>query len=227
MNLSALTAWMLPRGVHPLNPRQSALAAAGAFTGLLLTALICGFVRAQLGLGLWLMAPLGASAVQVFCVPASPLAQPWPVIAGHTVSALAGLLAFALCGHTSLGAALAVGLAAGGMLLIRGLHPSGGGTALFVVLSQTGDWRFALFPVAVNAAVLVAVAMAWHRLTGLTYPHRPATGPRDGIVEADLEAAIAAETQFLDIDPADLKRLIAAAERHAEERRKAAKGPLD
>lgn len=30
--------------------------------------------------GAWLIAPMGASAVLLFCSPASPLAQPWAVI---------------------------------------------------------------------------------------------------------------------------------------------------
>jgi hypothetical protein len=43
----------------------------------------------------WLVAPLGASAVLVFAVPSSPLAQPWSVIGGNTLSALVG----AACAH--------------------------------------------------------------------------------------------------------------------------------
>ena len=39
----------------------------------------------------WLIAPLGASAVLVFALPASPLAQPWSVIGGNTFSALVGV----------------------------------------------------------------------------------------------------------------------------------------
>ena len=37
------------------------------------------------------MASLGASAVLVFAVPASPLAQPWSVIGGNFLSALVGV----------------------------------------------------------------------------------------------------------------------------------------
>jgi CBS domain-containing membrane protein len=38
-----------------------------------------------------LVAPIGASAVLVFAVPASPLAQPRAVIGGNVVSALVGI----------------------------------------------------------------------------------------------------------------------------------------
>jgi CBS-domain-containing membrane protein len=37
------------------------------------------------GVSIWLIAPMGASAVLVFAVPASPLAQPWSVIVGNTL----------------------------------------------------------------------------------------------------------------------------------------------
>ena len=62
---------------------------AGALIGIFLTGLLChlidGSIRQQLP---WLVAPLGASAVLVFALPASPLAQPWAVVGGNTVSAL-------------------------------------------------------------------------------------------------------------------------------------------
>jgi CBS domain-containing membrane protein len=32
----------------------------------------------------WLIAPMGASAVLVFALPASPMAQPWAVLGGNT-----------------------------------------------------------------------------------------------------------------------------------------------
>ena len=33
----------------------------------------------------WIVAPIGASAVLLFAVPASPLAQPWSIIGGNGV----------------------------------------------------------------------------------------------------------------------------------------------
>jgi CBS domain-containing membrane protein len=52
---------------------------------------------------------VGASAVLVFAVPNSPLAQPWAVVGGNTVSALVGVLAVRWLGHSDLAAGLAVG----------------------------------------------------------------------------------------------------------------------
>ena len=39
----------------------------------------------------YLIAPMGASAVLLFCLPASPLAQPWSVVGGNVVSGLVGM----------------------------------------------------------------------------------------------------------------------------------------
>ncbi len=91
---------------------------------------------------------------------------------------------------------------------------------LLVVLTHTKAPLFALFPAFTNSLLLVLAGLAYHALTRHTYPHAPKPVPVDGLIEADFAAAMAHETELLDIDPADLKRLIAAAERHAEARRK-------
>ncbi len=195
---------------------------AGVFLGIGLTALICGALRIEFSQKLWLMAPLGATAAQVFSVPTSPMSQPWPVVAGHALSALAGLVAVHLFGATSLGCAVAVALCVALMLQFRAMHPSGGGTALFVVISHTTDWGFILFPVVTNAIVLTAAAIAWHRLTGTTYPslQRIAPAPHTlalhRFVPDDLEAAL--QGQVLDISRDDIERLIERTEIHAYRR---------
>jgi len=168
----------------------------------------------------WLVAPIGASAVLVFAVPASPLAQPWAVIGGNTVAAIAGLAACNLIPDPLLAASVAVGLAIAAMFALRCLHPPGGAMALLVVLTHTKAWSFVLFPAFTDSLLLVVAGIAYHALTRHSYPHVLKPAPVDGLIESDFAAAIASETELLDIDPADLKRLIAAAERHADERRK-------
>ena len=82
----------------------------------------------------WLIAPLGASAVLVFAVPASPLAQPWSVAGGNLLSAATGLVLGHLVGVPWLAASLAVGVAIAVMTLTRSLHPPGGACALLCAL---------------------------------------------------------------------------------------------
>ena len=75
-------------------PFDRLIAGVGATLCLALSMLICSLLpiaRADLPL---IVAPMGAAAVLIFAVPASPLAQPWPVIGGNTLSALVGILAF-------------------------------------------------------------------------------------------------------------------------------------
>src|SRR5580693_5700434 len=58
-----------------------------------------------------LVAPMGASAVLLFAVPASPLAQPWSIIGGNLVSATVGVACARWIGDPVSAAALAVALA--------------------------------------------------------------------------------------------------------------------
>lgn len=203
-----------------LSLSQRLVIVAGACLGIGLTALLCGWLKLQVASSLWIMAPLGATAAQIFAVPSSPMSQPWPVVAGHAVSALAGLIVYHLFGHTSLAAALAVGLAVLLMIQARALHPSGGGTALLIVLSRTSDWTFILFPAVTNAFLLVAAAMAWHRVTGQAYPRAqrlvrtPHNMALHRFVPDDLEAALKT-AGMLEISPGDAERLIAVTELQA------------
>ena len=60
--------------------------------GVFLTGLLChlmgGVVPDRLP---WLIAPLCVSAVLVFALPAGPMARPWAVVGGNTLSALVGI----------------------------------------------------------------------------------------------------------------------------------------
>src|SRR5258706_10586585 len=77
-----------------------------------------------------LVAPMGASAVLLFAVPASPLAQPWSIIGGNLVSATVGVACAALIGNPVHAAALAVAVAVGAMFALRCIHPPSGAVAL-------------------------------------------------------------------------------------------------
>ena len=187
----------------------------GATLGILLTAVIS---QALAGSGAgwpWLIAPMGASAVLVFGVPASPLAQPWSVVGGNTLSALVGVACVHLVGPVPLAAAVAVGLAIGLMFALRCLHPPGGATALLVTLQGIADPGFALLPVLLNSALMVAVGMAYNSATRRPYPHPQGAAPEDpsrdeeaSAIDADLDAVLARYNQVLDISRDDLKALL-------------------
>jgi CBS domain-containing membrane protein len=205
------------------NWRDRSIAALGALIGIGIAGLVGTTVLASSGAGLLLAAPIGASAVLVFAVPSSPLAQPWPVIGGNLVSAVVGVVVATLLGHGALAAGVAVGLAIFVMSLLRCLHPPGGGTVLLPVLAPAFLAKgplLALAPVTVNAVALVAVGLLFHRFSGHSYPHRPIAPPRRPRLAAeDIDAALAEAGESFDIAREDLMALLDRAERHAEVRR--------
>ncbi len=160
----------------------------------------------------WIVAPMGASAVLLFAVPTSPMAQPWPIIGGTGLSALIGVAAGRAFGHGALSGGLAVALAIGLMSITRSLHPPGGAAALTAALGPT-DWLFPLAPVAMNAAVLVLLGWSFHRMRGHAYPHRspapvaPASWPI-AVDDADVDAVLADLGETFDISREDLRELV-------------------
>ena len=171
----------------------------------------------------WMVASLGASAVLVIAMPSSPLAQPWPVVAGSTLSFLVGLACAALVPQVSLACGLAVGLAVAAMLALRCLHPPGGAMALFAVLNPQEGIATAAFPVLINVVLLVLAGIAYNHLTGRSYPHaqRPAkatTQGKGGFTSADLDAALAHYNEVLDVSRADLEGLLHLAGKAAFQR---------
>lgn len=204
---AALLRWLraLAPSAQPIDGRERLRVALGAGLGILLT----GWLSQLAGDAAlpWLVAPLGASAVLVFAVPSSPLAQPWAVVGGNTLSALIGMACAALLPWPTGAAALAVGAAIAMMLLLRCLHPPGGASALLVALGGVQDPAFALHPVLLNSLLLVLAGMLYNSLTGRPYPHRPAA-PAATAIEDDLDAVLARHNQVLDISRDELRALI-------------------
>lgn len=204
----------------------------GAMIGICVTGMICNLAIGgdpQLPL---IVAPMGASAVLLFAVPASPLAQPWPIVGGNTISALVGVAVAQLVSDPLLAVGLAVSLAILAMSLTRSLHPPGGAAALTAVIggaavARSGFW-FPFVPVAINALILVALGVLFHRLAGRRYPHRQALTPtgihetsdppsalRVGFTSADIDAAVETFNETLDISRADLDALLREVEQEA------------
>lgn len=153
-----------------LPPLAVARAVIGAALGLLCAALV---LRVTGGGGVTLIAPFGATTFLIFVFPASPLAQPWPVVIGNTLSALAALAVLQLGLPGVAAICLAVALAVLVMALTHALHPPGGAIAIATVLAAP-DLSFVLTPVVVGSVALVLAGLLWHRAMGLPYPPRPA-----------------------------------------------------
>ncbi|GAA5213448.1 HPP family protein [Corallincola platygyrae] len=103
---------------------------------------------------LFLMAPFGASAVLVFGLPDSPLAQPKNVVLGHLLAAFVGLALAQLLGVHPLSIAIATGVAITGMLLTGTTHPPAGANPILIMLAGV-DWDFLVFPVLLGTVTIV------------------------------------------------------------------------
>ncbi len=212
-------------------PADRLLGGVGACIGIALTMLVC-VALLPAGDVPQIVAPLGASAVLVFAVRSSPLAQPWPVIGGNTLSAAIGVAAFQLIPDARLAAGVAVGAAILAMSLLRCLHPPGGAAALTAVIGGPGihaaGYAFALVPVALNSVMLVLVAGLFYRVTRHPYPHHSALPPAAiaadrraaGFHPDDIDAALEDMHESFDIARDDLHALLAKAELHAQRRQR-------
>lgn len=203
----------------PLNidGREKLRASSGAALGILLVALCAAFwlnglIAHEHGvLGMALVAPLGASAVLVFALPSSPLAQPWSVVGGNTLSALVGIACYRWIPDATLAAGLAVGLAIALMLAMRCLHPPGGASALLMVLVGCEHFDYAVSPVLFDSLLLVAAGLIFNNLTGRRWPHSnrpPKAEPATRVQRSDLDAVLARYNEILDISRDDLESLL-------------------
>ncbi len=189
--------------------RDRLFASLGALTGIALTGMLSALLLGHAnGLALpLLVAPMGAAAVLVFAVPASPLAQPWPAIGGNIISALAGIATAKLIPDPALAAGIAVAASIALMSATRSLHPPGGAMALLCVLggpsvTATG-FMFAFIPVGLNCLLLVSAGIIYHHFaSGHSYPHQPAPLTANTHRTADLPAPLRASFHPEDIDAA-------------------------
>ena len=231
----AIKRWLSAFAPAPVgvNRREKLYGAVGALVGLFCTEWVG---RHALGsANPWFIAPMGASAVLLFAAPASPLAQPWSILAGNLVSALIGVLCAQMIPVPGVAAAVAVALAIGAMFSLRCLHPPSGAVALTAVLGGPSvaslGYGFALWPVGLNSLILLCIAVAFNGALKRNYPRRhadPAPGhhtrdavpsTRLGFSRADLDDALSQRGELLDISKEDLEDIVLAAELRASVRR--------
>lgn len=209
----------------------------GALVGICLTGFVTSFFMGHDPHLPLIVAPVGASAVLLFAVPASPLAQPWSIVGGNMVSAFVGVTVATLVRDPAIAIGLAVALAILAMSLTRSLHPPGGAAALTAVIggaavARAGFW-FPIVPVGINSALLVLLGIAFHRFSGRQYPHKQAVAPvnthktadppaafRVGFNTEDIDAAVASFNETLDISRADLDVLLRQVELQALKRQR-------
>lgn len=158
-----------------------------------------------------LIAPMGASAVLLFAVPSSPLAQPWSILGGNIVAALIGVTSARLVADPMLAAAAGGGLAVLAMMALRCLHPPSGAVALTAVLGgpavRAAGYHFVLWPVGLNSLLLLAAALAFNNATGRRYPHQPSRN-RDTRSETAVATVLHRQDEVIDVGQHDLATLV-------------------
>ncbi|WP_320199942.1 HPP family protein [Agrobacterium sp. rho-13.3] len=219
----------------PVSYKERFRAATGALIGIFVTGVIGHLAVGSNAALPALIAPMGASAVLLFAVPSSPLAQPWSILCGNILSAFVGVTVAMLIADPFIAAALAISLAIAAMMALRCLHPPSGAVALTAVLGGAAihdlGYGFVLWPVASNSIVLLTLAVLFNNLSGRRYPHSirsqpashgtkdPAPIQRIGFSSADLDDVLKEYDQVLDIERDDLETILRRTELRSYRRR--------
>ncbi len=201
----------------PVSHIERLLSTLGGFTGILAVYLVSSHFLTPQSAAL-IVASMGASAVLLFAVPHGPLSQPWPVFAGHLVSAVIGVSCAIWIPDLFIAAAVAVGLAIGAMHYLRAIHPPGGATALTAVAGGADihalGYQFVLTPVLLNVVVILVIAIIfnapfpWRRYPAFYRKSKVGSEqPYDHISHGDLVYALSEINSFVDISEQDLLRI--------------------
>ncbi|PPK76660.1 CBS domain-containing membrane protein [Methylobacter tundripaludum] len=222
INISQLVRFITVDPVN-LSLKGKLLSVISSFSSILIMAL----VTQKLSIGTAypiIVASMGASAVILFIIPNSPLAQPWSFFGGQLISAIIGVACAQWFTDIALASACAVGGSIFAMLLLRCLHPPGAATAIAPILS--GDpisslgYGFVLMPVGLNVLIMLVMAILINRWL-LRHDYPTVSGNKNivvepaqqtGISDQDLKLALENMDMFMDVSAGDLRKLLTDAE---------------
>lgn len=176
-----------------------------------------------------MMGSMAASAVLLFAAPHSPFSQPWNLVGGHLVSALAGWVCILLIPDPVIASGAAVGTAIFLMHIMNCLHPPGAATALTLVLAsgQFHDmgWQWVAMIVIANVLISLLLALLINNvLPGRRYPMQnsasihPKTEPPVMPEQADIEWALTRMDSVIDVSIEDLTAIYEMAQERARYR---------
>lgn len=213
--------------VLPLKDRL--VCGVGALLGLAVSSLISWYVLG--GFNAWYIAPMGASSVLLFAVPASPLAQPWNMVVGNTIAGLVGVTCAIFISNPTEAFSVAVALSIFLMMSTDSLHPPSGAVAITAVLGGASihqlGYQFIFYPVLLNSVLLLVIAIIFNRMLGKQYPQvaqlntrskDPTPTQKVTIQPQDIQDVLEQQTQLLDISEYDLQKIILEAQEKANAR---------
>jgi CBS domain-containing membrane protein len=210
----------------PVPLAEKIRAGLAATAGILLLGLALRFFP-QSGYPLIVFASSAASAVLLYAVPHSPMAQPWPMVAGNLLSGMVGWTCSLLIPDPVVAAGCAVGLAVFLMHLSHCLHPPGGATAMIMVLGANQfhqhGWGWSASAVLANVIFSLLLALLINNLIpGRHYPMRRAAMPQtvagSALGQEDIEWALTQMDGVIDVSEEDLLDIYRLASGHARER---------
>ena len=181
-------------------------------------------------------ASMGASAFLLFVVPHSPMAQPWPVLGGHLISAAIALIIMKWIEPPALAAATAITLSIFSMNQLRCLHPPSAATVLILTLNahqvQLLGWPFYFGVVAINVGLILLLALIINNfIFGRRYPtdhsHLPSlaqamTTPSiisNQLTEDDFKWALEQMDGMVDVSVEDMVDMHKLALKHSQRRK--------
>ena len=213
--------------VLPLKDRF--LCGIGALLGLLISSFVSWYALGDFNA--WYIAPMGASSVLLFAVPASPLAQPWNMVVGNIIAGIIGVTCALFISNLTIAFSIAVALSIFLMMTTDSLHPPSGAVAITAVLGGTTvhelGYAFIFYPVLLNSVLLLIVAVIFNRLLGKQYPQiaqlntrskDPTPTQKVTIQPQDIQDVLEHQTELLDISEYDLQKIILEAQEKANAR---------
>lgn len=218
---------------HP-NPKEMLSASIGAFISIFLLMITISQLQLTTEMELLVLASMGASTFLLFVLPHSPMAQPWPLMAGHLIAAIVGVNCDYWIGDPIFATATAVSVSVFLMHFLRALHPPAAATAMIAVIALTEHnaiaWQFVYVVVIINAGGLLLLSlMVNNLLPGRHYPqrdihhkhHQQFINKRDDkllLNEDDFHWALSQMETVIDVSETDLVDLYEFAAEHAEQR---------
>jgi CBS-domain-containing membrane protein len=155
-----------------ISTRTKAFQSLASLLGAVIGISAIGYITFHFSLPL-LLAPFGASAVLLFSVYDSPLAQPRSTVLGHALAAFIGggiaivhsaYFGNALGSESYIWIAAAVATSIAAMQFLRLTHPPAGATAFIAstTVSSAGSLMVFMIPVVAGALILVGVAVVFN-----------------------------------------------------------------
>lgn len=223
--------------IDPVNfsLRAKLLSLLACFCSIFFIALITKIVSPWPGYPM-IVASMGASAIILFFIPGSPLAQPWSFVGGQLISAVVGMACALNISEISTAAATAVGGSIVMMLLMRCLHPPAAATSLTPIMAGTSittlGYSFVIVPVAINVFSMLLLAIIINRwVMNRDYPsplpvkkkinqRHTLSEPSHhiGFSEQDLDLALKESNVFIDMTHAELSHVLSKVEKNAFKR---------